>query len=288
MVEMVVIDRPAGGARPQRAAPVLEAIEGGNVLFLPAGAFRLTNSEQRFLEPGIVRQPRRHSGRARIIYLPAADRLLKTTLDGAARDDLQAMMVRFSGWARQLVLDLLPSYEAGITQGPASFRPCPRTGPQRLHVDSFFFFPTGGRRVLRVLTNIDPGGRPRTWQFGEEAFEPFAGRLLPRTRRAVPGSGWLLERLGVTHGRRTPYDHVMRQLRNMTKVDLDYQRNAARKVIDFPAGSSWVVFTDGVLHGALAGQFAMEQTFLLEVDAMNAPEHSPLRILEKLQGRRLA
>jgi hypothetical protein len=126
------------------------------------------------------------------------------------------------------------------------------------------------------------------WQFGEEAFEPFARRLMPGMRREIPGSGWILEKLGVTKARRTPYDHLMRQMRNITKVDTDYQKNTGRKVIEFPTGSTWMLFTDNVLHGALKGQYAFEQTFWLDVTTMREPERSPLRILERLHKRKLA
>lgn len=47
--------------------------------------------------------------------------------------------------------------------------------------------------------------------------------------------------------------------------------------IDFPAHSTWLVFTDHVSHAALSGQFLLEQTFYLPVDAMVAPEKSPLK-----------
>jgi len=288
MVDVVEIDRRPATAGALPAERATEAAENGDVLFLPHTAFEMSNREHGLLDPGIVRQPRRHSGRARIIYLPASQRLLKTTLEGSARDELQAMMARFSAWAKDLVADLLPSYGPGLTAGPATFRPCPRSGPQRLHVDTFFLFPTEGRRVLRVLTNIDTEGRPRVWQFGEEPFEEFAKRLLPQVRQPIPGSGWLLEKLGITKGLRTPYDDLMRQLRNITKVDLDYQKNTARKVVEFPAGSTWVLFTDNVLHGALKGQYAFEQTFWLDVKAMREPERSPLRVLERLSARQLA
>ena len=288
MVEMVQIDRRSGGAGALPNRDAADAVENGDVLYLPHDAFVMTDREHSFLDPAVVKQPRTHSGRARIIYLPAAQRLLKTTLQGSARDELQAMMARFSAWAQALVGDLLPSYAAGLTPGPATFRPCPRSGPQRLHVDSFFFFPTEGRRVLRVLTNIDPDGRPRVWQFGEEPFEQFAGRLLPKVHDPVPGSGWLLEKLGITKGFRTPYDDLMRQMRNITKVDKDYQKNTARKVVEFPSGSTWVLFTDNVLHGALKGQYAFEHTFWVDVKAMREPERSPLRVLERLRSRPLA
>jgi len=50
---------------------------------------------------------------------------------------------------------------------------------------------------------------------------------------------------------------------------------------------SWIAFTDQVSHAAMAGQYQLEQTFLLPVDAMRSPEQSPLRILERLMGRSL-
>src|SRR5882724_11955506 len=109
MVEMMQIDRRPGIAVPPLNGRAAEAAENGNVLYLPHTAFELTNREHRFLDPAIVKQPRRHSGRARIIYLPASQRLLKTTLADAARYELQAMMARFSSWAQDLVADLLRS-----------------------------------------------------------------------------------------------------------------------------------------------------------------------------------
>jgi hypothetical protein len=38
----------------------------------------------------------------------------------------------------------------------------------------------------------------------------------------------------------------------------------------------------------MAGQYQLEQTFLLPIDAMRVPEKSPLRILERIKARRLA
>ena len=46
-----------------------------------------------------------------------------------------------------------------------------------------------------------------------------------------------------------------------------------------------MVFTDQVSHAALAGHFALEQTFYLPVSAMVTPDTAPLRVLERLTGR---
>jgi len=43
-----------------------------------------------------------------------------------------------------------------------------------------------------------------------------------------------------------------------------------------------------VSHAAMSGQYQLEQTFLLPIGAMREPQRSPLRVLERLKGRRLA
>ena len=47
-----------------------------------------------------------------------------------------------------------------------------------------------------------------------------------------------------------------------------FQKNSPHQAVDFPPGSCWLVFTDQVLHAALGGEFALEQTFHLDVAQM--------------------
>src|SRR5262245_43630308 len=108
MSEVLEIDRRAGSNAPLFQEEALAALEGGAVAYLPHDAFEMQAEERRFLDPSIVAQPRKHSGRARIIYLPAKQRLLKSTLQGKDRQDLEAMMVRFSDWSRDLIAELFP------------------------------------------------------------------------------------------------------------------------------------------------------------------------------------
>jgi hypothetical protein len=80
----------------------------------------------------------------------------------------------------------------------------------------------------------------------------------------------------------------MLQLHDRMKEDADFQAHSPQAAIDFPAGSTWLTFTDQVPHAAMAGQYQLEQTFVLPVSAMIDERRSPLRILERLKGRRLA
>src|SRR6267143_61462 len=87
---------------------------------------------------------------------------------------------------------------------------------------------------------------------------------------------------------RSEYDHLMLQLHDRVKADTGYQEQAPQQRIDFPVGSTWMVFSDQVLHAAMRGQFVMEETLMLPVSGMRTPETSPLRVLERITGHRLA
>jgi hypothetical protein len=143
-----------------------------------------------------------------------------------------------------------------------------------------------GKRILRVFTNVDPRGRPRAWRVGEP-FEDMARRFLPDIAQPLPFQTHLMATLGITRGKRSGYDHLMLGLHDCAKANADYQREAPQQDIAFGSGSTWICFTDQVMHAALAGQFALEQTFHLDVAAMAEPERSPLRVLERVTGRAL-
>ena len=273
----------------QFARGAQRAAEAGRVLLFPQLTFALTEDERRFLTPACA------DGKSKNISLdPASGRIQGATLAGPDLAALAAMMQRFAREAQSLVVRLFGSYSGHIEPGRTSFRPVEvegrtssyRKDDTRLHVDAFASRPNHGRRILRLFSNINPQGRARVWHVGEP-FEDFAARFCPRVGIPLPGAAWLLERLGITRGRRSLYDHVMLGLHDRSKGDLRYQRDADKARIEFPAGSTWIVFTDRVLHAALNGQYVLEQTFYLPVAAMQEPHHAPLAILEKLMQRPL-
>ena len=265
------------------------ALERGEVVALPTHGFSLQPGERFLLDPTVS------DGRSKNVgFDPRTGRLSGTALDGDRRAILVEMMSRFADFAQALPTALAPAYADALRLGKTSFRPCaiegralsPRKDDRRLHVDAFPSQPVQGRRILRVFANVDPEGRPRVWNVGEP-FEAFAAGFLARARPAAPGSGMLLQRLGLTKGRRTAYDQLMLQLHDRAKEDEAWQASAPRQQVRFAAGSSWIVFTDATLHAALTGQHALEQTFLLPLEAMAAPDQAPLRVLERMTGRAL-
>jgi hypothetical protein len=205
------------------------------------------------------------------------------------------MMARYADQARTLVLSLCPGYAKRLRWGLTSFRPVEARGrassrkkdDTRLHVDAFASRPNQGQRILRVFCNINPGGEPRVWEIGEP-FNTVARRYRDRMPPQWPGSAWLFERLRITKGRRSAYDHVMLNLHDQAKLDDDYQKIAPKMRVEFAAQSTWLAFTDRVMHAALAGQYLLEQTFYLPLAAMQDERFAPLRILEELYQRKLA
>ena len=204
-------------------------------------------------------------------------------------------MERFSRSALSLVKDLLPSYAPHLSLGRTSFRPAeiegrvasPRHDDSRLHVDAFPSRPVQGRRILRVFTNVADDGAARRWRVGEP-FANFAQKFAPRVKSPWPGAPAALRLLGITKSRRSAYDHYMLALHDLAKLDDVYQASSPKTDVDFAPGTTWLCFTDQVLHAALSGHAALEQTFYLPVEAMRAPSTAPLRVLEALAGRALA
>lgn len=280
--------RWAGTADPAVIREAEAAIESGRVLLLADLAFEVSHEDQGLFSPAILSSSKNAS------LDPVSGRVGGTTLTGDALERLRSVMVRFSAGADLLVRALFPRYRETIHRARASFRPAEIAGRHtswrkddtRLHIDSFPANPVQGRRILRVFSNVNPTGQPRIWRIGG-SFQPVAERFLPLLSIPWPGSGALWHWLRVTKSRRTAYDALMLQLHDRMKEDAVFQATCEQEAVKFPAGATWIAFTDQVSHAATAGQYQFEQTFLLPVQSMADESLSPLRTLERLTGRRL-
>jgi hypothetical protein len=276
--------RPAPTPQAQRDAA--DALESGAVLVLPRLAFAMSESEQRFLSADWS------DGRAKNISLDG--HALKGARGSAADlNELSAMIARFAANAADLVTALFPAYAPYVKRARTSFRTQPAVGravswrkdDSRLHIDAFPSRPNRGERILRVFCNVSPS-EPRVWRVGER-FESMAKTLLPRVSRPLPGAALVLAAVRATKGIRTDYDHLMLGLHNCAKADLAYQRNCAQETVRFEPGTTWLCFSDQVMHAALSGQYMLEQTIHLPLAALYEPERAPLAVLERLTGRAL-
>ena len=266
----------------------ISALEAGKVLHFPQLPFEFEAQERAFLAPE-VRDPK-----VRNISLDAAGKLKGAALDEAQQARLAAMIGRFRQQATTLITGLLPAYASALRTAPTSYRPSRvetrtqswRADDRRLHVDAFPSRPNYGERILRVFANVNPQDQPRVWRVGEP-FETVARHFMPRFKHYSRFHAQVLKALHVTKSLRSEYDHMMLQLHDAMKKDMDYQQDAQQVTMPFAPGSVWVCFSDQTSHAVMSGQYMMEQTFHLPPEAQYDPAASPLAILTRLSGRKL-
>jgi 3-deoxy-D-manno-oct-2-ulosonic acid (Kdo) hydroxylase len=266
----------------------VQAVEDGKVLYLPNFGFSLKQSELTFLTPKLLAPSSRN------ISLDSSSHLKGAVADFEKAAFLKAMLLRYKEHSLQLINTLLPAYSAHLRLAPTSFRPAQvesriqswRADDKRLHIDAFPSRPNRGERILRVFANINPNGQSRVWRVGEP-FDTVAQKFLPRCKSYSRWQAKALNMLGITKSFRSEYDHLMLQLHDLMKSDLDYQAHAPQETVLFPPNSMWICFSDQTSHAAMSGQFMMEQTMHLEVDKLYQPLMSPFNVLANLTHKPL-
>jgi 3-deoxy-D-manno-oct-2-ulosonic acid (Kdo) hydroxylase len=259
----------------------VEALEKGAVIYLPQLSFQLKAAEQSLLTPTILKKHFKN------LSFNPNNQSLKGVVESEV-SQVRAMMERFFQDSRYLVEQLFAPYKDRLEIGRTSYRPIEVRGRRtsllkddtRLHVDAFPATPNQGKRILRVFSNINPYQQPRLWHVGEP-FEKVVLAFLPTIPRPFFGSRTLLAWAKITKSYRTLYDHYMLGLHDAMKKSDSYQRSVSKTPCSFSAGSTWIVMTDAVSHAALSGQYLLEQTFYLPVEAMVCAQNSPLYLLEK-------
>lgn len=283
---------------PEQARAWCAQLEAGDILFFPQTPVPLTADDTSFL---LGQQQTDSSLHKNIAYKPNIDKLSgfdAKTASPAAVERLHAIMRRYSQSVVAFLAGFLAPYRANWHLDYASFRPQEEQGrdlPLRrrndlLHTDAFPTRPTHGARILRFFNNIHPA-RTRDW-IVSDPFAATVRQFAPKQIAPEPGSA--LSRLGKGAARaiglgaaipslkRSPYDDFMMRFHNFLKENPRWQAECPKYPYQFPAGSSWMVYTDTVPHAVLAGQYALEQTFLVHPEAMVRPEVSPLRVLEEI------
>ncbi len=264
------------------------ALENGQIIHLPQYYFQAP--AENFLSETILDGKHKN-----ISYDPITHKLggFNKALDQHnTKMSLQTFMHNYALFCKELVTTLLPLYAEQLQWGRTSYRPAEikgrpsskRKDDTRLHVDSFAASPVHGLRILRVFCNINPYGEARVWNTGEP-FEKVLRYFSSSVRNYNPKIAKILQAMRVTKTRRSAYDHFQLQLHDRMKLNDAYQNTVCKSTVEFPALSSWIVFTDHVSHAALSGQFLLEQTFYLPVSSMQDPSLSPLRVWEKTLNR---
>jgi len=296
-------DPTAGGGnsadKDARARALCRELEAGKILFFAKLPYKFPSDEREFLLSREWNELRLHKN---VSYRPADDVMRGFSGDHGTETHLHHIVRNYSAHVVKFLSDFLRPYAGKWKLDFASFRPLEEQGRDLslhkrndlLHVDAFRLRPTRGGRILRVFTNLH-ATKPRVWyaigDFGYVAEKYAADAGLSRfaakngsLRRSVSRCA---AGLGLARLSRTPYDRFMLRFHDYLKENDDFQRNSPRLRLEFPPGATWMVFTDGVAHAAMSGQFAMEQTLLIPPEALVAPESAPYRILERIAAARL-
>ena len=284
---------------PEQAQSWCRELEAGNILFFPQTPIQLPQADLDFL---LQQEQSSSSLHKNIAYKPGADKISGDSAAGAENTErLRGIMRAYSSAVEKFLAGFLAPYQRRWKLDYASFRPQEeqnRNLPLRrrndlLHTDAFPTRPTYGARILRFFNNIHPA-RSRDWVVSDP-FPVLASRYAPQ-QISLPAPGnsasRALRSLAKTAGlgyaipslKRSPYDDFMMRFHNFLKENASFQAECRKEYLQFPAGSSWMVYTDMVPHAVLSGQYALEQTFIISRDAMVRPDLSPLRILESLVG----
>jgi hypothetical protein len=282
-----------------RARALCRELEAGKILLFAKLPYEFPSDEREFLLSREWNELRLHKN---VSYRPADDVMRGFSGDHGTETHLHHIVRNYSAHVVKFLSDFLRPYAGKWKLDFASFRPLEEQGRDLslhkrndlLHVDAFRLRPTRGGRILRVFTNLH-ATKPRVWyaidDFGYVAEKYAADAGLSRF---AAKNGWLRRSvsrwaagLGLARLSRTPYDRFMLRFHDYLKENDDFQRNSPKVRLEFPPGATWMVFTDGVAHAAMSGQFAMEQTLLIPPEALVAPESAPYRILERIAAARL-
>ncbi len=285
-----------------RSREFCRLLEDGEILFFPRSPILLPDEDISFL----LRQKQVKAGyRKNIAYKPQRN-LVSGAASASPQESRQLLevMSTFTASVTRFLESLLAPYASGWRLDYASFRPQQEKGRQvkfkarndLLHVDAFPTRPTGGDRILRFFVNINPV-ESRQW-ITSDTFELLLRTYIGTSEMPLPAgregalSRWArhLSRWGKTLGlplaAPSRYDDFMLRLHDHLKANREFQDKEARHKWEFPPGSSWMVFTDFVPHAALSGQFALEQTLIIDRRSMLQPEKAPISLLEEASGVR--
>ncbi len=288
-----------GSATPHQ---IEEALERSEVVYFERCPVELPSSEELdFLREGLPAELKTKN----VSYHPESDSVPRFEAPPEVQSRVEGILRSHGRRVETYLRRVLPDYASGWTMGTTSFRPVeeqgrklkPRSSNELVHVDAGAYGATNGARILRFFVNVHPE-RDRVWgtkgSFGslmQKRAELWAAARQGKPRVSLEKSP--LDRLysGLVGGfgrmyplfkvvDSSPYDRAMRRIHNHMKEAPSFRDDPTGYMeIRFPPMSAWMVFTDGISHSVLTGQYAFVTTLLVPVENCRLPELSPFRIL---------
>ena len=288
----------------ERARDYCEQLERGQILFFENTPFDLPEDDLRFLLSHRRTDSRFHKN---ISYRPQQDALRGYRAGRNETAQMHEVMRHYSQRVNEFLGQFLAPYAAHWQLDFASFRPLEESTRELplhkrndlLHVDAFPTRPTKGARILRVFSNINQSA-PRVWlttdkfealaeRFATDAgLQIIAAQTASSTQPLMRQARRLMNLIKLPVIERSAYDQFMLRFHDYLKENTEFQQKCPKIRLEFPPRATWIVFTDAVPHAVLAGQFALEQTYIIPTRAMIAPQRAPIHVLESLCGHSLS
>ncbi|MGD8324633.1 MAG: Kdo hydroxylase family protein [Gammaproteobacteria bacterium] len=278
------------------------ALEQSRVVYFSDCPVELpTDADLKLLRTGLPGRLRTKN----VSYHPESDSVPQFDAPPAIRERVEGILRSHGGRVADWLQTCLPDYVPGWTLGTTSFRSMeergrdlkPRSSNERVHVDAGAYGATNGARILRFFVNLHET-RERVWgtkgSFADcmrrypELWDaanrgrPQIGLDKSLADRLYSGSVAALSR-ALPLARNidsSPYDRAMRRIHNRMKESDGFRDNDGDyRTIHFPPMSAWMVFTDGISHSVLTGQYAFVTTVLVPLRNCRMPELAPFNVL---------
>lgn len=276
----------------EQESTLAQRLEQGELVYFPVCPFTLPEAEDR----QFLWQQQLGKIHKNISYNPANEKISGGTWQSSEQMERLAQLLAIFGehattWLRQR----LPEYSQSLQRDRVSFRPEEEaTRPLRhnarndlLHIDAFPSRPTQGARILRLYVNINATD-DRVWMTSytfAELLQKYGGDF-ELAQSDVANWGWkfgeqITRLFDPFRSNRSDYDQFMLQFHQYMKTNDQLQERSPRRFWKFPPNSAWLAFTDALSHAEMRGQFALEHSFFVPLNALVYPELAPYNIFRQ-------
>ena len=283
-------------------ADVEDALERSEVVYYAASPVTLPSDDDLdFLRGKLPGQLKTKN----VSYHPESDSIPRFDASPDVIDRIESILRTHGQRVERFLKETLPDFASGWSIGTTSFRPIeeqgrklkPRSSNELVHIDAGAYGATNGARILRFFVNVNPE-RPRIWGtkggFGSiMAHYPELWAAAKAGHDRVPLEKTPFDRLysGLVRSLAriyplarvvdsSPYDRSMRRIHNYMKENPSFRDDATHyREIRFPPMSAWMVFTDGISHSVLSGQFCFVTTAIVPLASCRHPELAPYNVL---------
>ena len=288
-------------------AEIEAALEHSDVVFFEQCPIELPDeADLTFLRDELPRQTQLKN----VSYHPESDSVPRFDASEDVRRRVKAILKDHRAAVSRYLEKNIPNLTPGWTVGTSSFRPIeekdrdlkPRSSSEIVHIDAGAYGATNGDRILRFFVNLNPS-KDRVWGTKGsfhglfEKHGAFATAARGNGRRItlrkgfadhcftglVSGLSKLYPLAAVIDS--SPYDRAMRRIHNYMKECPDFRDDPTDYLeMRFPPLSAWSVFTDGISHSVVSGQYAFATTILIPLKNCRTLESAPYHVLAAADG----